>query len=355
MKTLTENICKEKLNLVVEFQFLENTENNNICARLWIVHSKLYKIIDLCTFLNFYLHESKTIKLNEKLTYNSKIHTFSRRDKQILKILSTACNSKFNKEKSTLLKSNSQVFLKDNEIVEILKLLEGKKFLFTKDKKRELMYIENKNMPLQFKVKKTSSFLRVSLSTDIPVPLTSNGEYFYFNKTIYNPSISQREAYMPFYNKFLCENTTSITIYKEINEAYYNSFFENMNKCNASILLKEELSYKEKNNFFKTKFYLDFPKDRITLNVKFIYKLMEINPFSNKKYIASHYIQNRSLRDELYILDIIKGLNFQMTNLYFELDDKNEIIEFLQKGIPQLKEFGEIHKSDRFISHLTQN
>ena len=350
-----DNIKKQKLNLIVELYYSENDKTKNIYISLWIGFLKFYKINNLDTFFKIYLNNWESLKLNDKFTYSFGEHTFSIKDKNILKLLSQCYSSSFNKDDCGEFKSHNKVFLTNNTTLHLLKLLDKKKFLFNKDKNREKTYIKNENMPLSFNIKKSSSFLIVNHSENTPIALTENGEFFYFNKVIYSPTISQREAYMPIYKKFASSKKNSISIYKNLDETTFNSFFESIDKCGVSVIVKDKFWNDTNKDSLKARFYLDFSLGKIILNVRFLYDRMEVNPFDTKKYIACQIVKNRNLKKEYYIFDIIKGLNFEMTNLCFILEDTNAIREFIQKGFLQLEEFGEIHRTDSFIDCLAQN
>ena len=341
------NLLKQKLELLIEINEIKKEGSHIFGVTLWIGEKKFLKISSIHNFLYTFKSSSNTMKVNSKFVYDPRVHTFSNSAKKIIEILMQNKDSDYNKRNVEYLKNESMIFLRDREFQQVLKLWDKKIILFNDGNVRSKLPVLREDMPLVFKINRAKSFIKVRHGSDKPRRIIEDGSAYIFKGAMYMPSKRQMDGYASIYNGFK-EEGEAFVIYKELNELAFENFFTDVEGFGGKIIIENEEVYKEKVDSLKVDFYLDFKFEKISLKVIFKYLDGEIDPFSPNKYDESKKVKKRELGKEGYILNIIKELGFDMYSKEFSLEQEKLMVSFLEKGILQLEEFGEIYKSQEF-------
>lgn len=341
------NLLKQKLEVLIEIKEIEKEGSHIFGVALWIGEKKFLKISNINNFLYTFNSSNNTMKVNSKFVYDPRVHTFSNSAKKIIEIFMQNKDSDYNKKNIEYLENESMVFLRDRDFQEVLRLWDKKIILFNDGNARSKLPVVRKDMPLVFKISRAKSFIKMRHGSEIPKRIIENGSAYIFKEAMYIPSKRQIDGYTPIYNAFKEEGDT-LVIYKELNELAFENFFTNVEGFGGKIITENEEVYKDKVDSLKVDFYLDFKFEKISLKVIFKYPDGEIDPFSPNKYDESKKVKKRELGKEGYILNIIKELGFDMYSKEFSLEEEKLMISFLEKGMLQLEEFGEIYKTQEF-------
>lgn len=126
------------------------------------------------------------------------------------------------------------------------------------------------------------------------------------------------------------------------------SISEDVEFMNISKATRDDTDNLFSNCNFKTYMYLDKTYSGITLGLKFLYKDIEIDLFSESKYENSAKVKNRQINMERIITQEIRNMGFEMRKIGFVLEDEDSILDFLVEGINKLKSFGDVTCSEAF-------
>jgi SNF2 family DNA or RNA helicase len=362
IKQITKNISvsptiKHYLNLDLKYYYDCTNNNRKVCVELRIGEDKLYVVKNIKEFFACYKRGVDIMEFGKNFTYDPYFHSFKDEDIDIIELFI---------ETSEL---DEMARTKDGNFRNSVKFLSGKKAYFTESMVKRLfkhlnnrgitvvirdkvfanVQIVNEDMPLEFEINREDNKFILRQKEGMPIALCNGGEFFFYEGKIYEPTISQRDAYLPFHNRFKEENNDFIKFYEEEKDDVASFLLPALksisNKINIDISLESEFYIEP----LKANVYFEKNSENIEVKIAFKYGDTEINPFNSKENIAQlGRVLIRDIESEMAIINMFHKFGFINTLKGFELQDEEVLLEFLLTGLEKLKSVAEVYYSEEF-------
>lgn len=353
-KALTRKTVEKRLLLNLNFSLGFNIRNNirEITVEFMIGEDKTYTVSDARDFLNSFKYKNYNVSCEGPFAFKPKEHYFNERDTVFLNILSAVPSIKSNID----MYDRRKIIINTETLEFVFQMLYGRSFnIEINNKVYKKVRLINEDLPLKFELTKIGDgdWILKQLN-ELPLDLTGQGKYFFCNGNIYMPTSQQIKDYSTYYKEFLYENDSSISI-KQSNRVIKNEIIPLLKNISESleVIDKSEETTNALNKLFeninfKCEMELDKTLSGISLSLKFIYDDLVLDMFSDSKFKVASQINNRQIRKESMIIDIIKGLGFEITRKSFVMQEEDKILDFLSEGIDKLKKLGKVILSDSF-------
>lgn len=349
---------KSPLNLEIHYQFHKdnhffNEYSSQIDFR--IGQEKLYVIKSPKHFIES-IQKNDSLKFGKQFTFIPEKHSFQKEDQPIIDMIKEGVEQEKISSPSSWgfgkysIFSGKYMILSETSLKRFFKIMEGKSFQATingvsyKD-----VHIVKKDLPIEFKLMKDKNNMILNIDgNDNIQALTEDGSYFFYQNNIYRVSNEQQKYFLPFYQTLEREKEPSIYIPNSYREDFASQVLPVIDKVGKLKIDQEveEAIYKPE---LKANIYLDKKEEYITIDIKFIYGDIEINPFQkDKEKPKDNRILVRDVERENQIMDLIEEADFKVSNEYIYLEEDEKIYEFILEIIPKLSELSEIYYSDTF-------
>lgn len=338
------------LNFILGFNIHENLRE--ITVEFMIGEDRTYTVSDARDFLNSFKYKNYTVSCEGSFAFKPKEHYFNERDTVFLNILSAAPIIK----SSMGLYDRKKIIINTETLELIFQILYGRSFnLEVNNRICKKARLISKDLPLKFELTKLGEGDWILKQLDeLPIDLTGQEKYFFYNENIYIPTIQQVKDYSEYYKELIDEKDNTISIKKSSGKVKHEiipllkNISESIEILDKSKETANALNKLFENINFKTCMELDKTLSGISLSLKFIYGHIELDMFSDDKFKAAGKINNRQLQKEIIIIDMIKELGFEITRKSFVMQEEGKILDFLSEGIDKLRKIGEVTLSDSF-------
>lgn len=351
----TTTFVKEKLNLNVKF-VLENSYNLKTSLELKVGKDKMYVVKNIKEFLTSLITNS-VIGYGKSFTLYPSKQEFNIEDSKIIEFLmdifevnQTIENDYNYPNNCNLFLSGKKAYLTKAQIKKILLLLEGRLFcLEIFGDVYDNIQIFNDDLPLDFSIDCDSKNVIIKQLNNKAIPLTKDGDYFFYDGNIYKPSQEQITIYSPFYNSLSKDNKTqSISISKQFGDQIGSYIIPAVKKISKSISIDDSIKDSFYDVPFKSQLYLDKVENNIFADLQFIYNDIVINPLNESLINNNKGILIRDVVSETKIINTLLGYNFVKSAEHFTLSDEENIVEFVSKGVLELQQLTQIYYSEEF-------
>jgi SNF2 family DNA or RNA helicase len=228
-----------------------------------------------------------------------------------------------------------KLILQPNELRLFLERVESRKIKFKFDYIEFTVPILHRNLPLTFNVKEDKECIVLTTHKQLPIPLNSNNNVYYFKNEIYLPSKSQIDNYVTLYEKL---KTHGEIVYRKNIHSYtrlisiLSSISENINIAEslrnfASNSLKPEFSVSEENG----KIYCD-----VILN----YGSRKINILNENKNTDT-FIRDYK-KEEKILMEIEKSNFTKMKNRFMFTGGDEELFNILSRTGYSINSLGKV-------------
>lgn len=326
---------REKVNLEVNLF----VEHNKVFAHFKIGTDKMYVLKNIKDFAKSRFNNEK-LEYGKNFIFDPNFHYFSSHDEKIIDMIEDYgmnifpySNSSYNSKIMDIGISSLKVFLE---------LLENKDFNFFYNEEQYAPSIIKNSLPINFDIKKSDDKINLTSQGDLPIPITSKGDVLLYDENLYLLSNEDCRNYKKIFS-VLNENK-DISFEKEDTSDVLSSLVPKLKVFSNEVHLDEEI---EKNivSDFKPEFYFDLKNSKITCDLKFLY-----NDDNGKKYVL------RNIQKEKTFEDAIVSYNFSKENKLFVFKGNDEdLFEFLNTQLSELKDLGDIYYSNKFKSKKMYN
>lgn len=358
-ESLQEEKNKEEIRLEVTYQ-LENSYRHFLSSlELKIGQDKLYVVRNIKDFLDK-LEDNLSIEFGKNFTFCPDRQTFNREDQTLLEFLQGIYEQERFLEDSFTYHSYGQgrtsfkgkkVYLSEIMLKRFFTLYQDKTFAACiLDTPISQVSILHEDLPLEFILQQEKDQLLLQLNKeDTFLPLTSDGEYFFRGKNIYQLSRQQRKYFTPFYNNLLKGRHESLTFSKADKERFVSEvlpYIKNIAKVSLDSNLEKNLCQED----LRTEIYLDKNEIQdVTAKIEFHYGEEKINPFEGKRpVLPGEKILVRDIEKEKRIHHLLEKAQFKVAQGQVILHEEEKIFQFISKILPILQEEADIYYSDAF-------
>lgn len=319
VNNLTKKVNKQLINLEISFVFKENYA----IVRFKVGDDKKYSTTSkLSNFFAAFNSKNKNIPLGKSFTYKPQEHKFSETDEQILSFLSSAYDQ-YGRVRGIELSVNQLKFL--------MGIMQDKPYSIENTKRKGVGY-EN-GMPYDVSLKENSDKFNFKFDIKDKTFLTEDYTVAYENKKLYFiddefasliASLTEDEV-----EEINLSKNSAVNLSKKISLALKDNY-----------IIEEKLEEEFKVVIPKSKIYIDF-KSNVEAKVIFDYNKKDINYFDDQAAYRNYEYE------EKVISDLIEQ-NFFTKNKKFIIEDIDNIVDFIEKGIYKLKEKYDIFTSEKF-------
>lgn len=343
------------LNIVVKLN-IEPWFYKGSSIELKIGEGKLYVVKNIKNFMHAYCSINEDIEFGKGFTYNPQKYYFNDKDSELLNILEelfqvdergTDLNGPYNNSNKFL--SGKKAYLTEINVRRFLKLFNNSEFeVNIKGITHANVKILNEKVPIEFELIRDADEIKLKHNSEMPVPVTIDGEYMFFSGNIYKPSEAQRRAYIPFYNEFSREKNNIITFDNKDREKIASYVIPCLKRFCGNLKIDETLM----ENFYEAplviKLYLDKADDMVMGTIKFCYNEIQINPLARESRRENETVLVRDIKSEMKVVSIFQSYKFQKYGDSFVNNEEAQIVDFLNQGINKLQDMCEIYYSDSF-------
>ncbi|WP_418921829.1 SNF2 helicase associated domain-containing protein [Clostridium ganghwense] len=349
------NYGKKQIN--IEYRYEYESYNGGLASlQLKVGENTLYVVKNIKEFLEVVNNKEKTIYFGQKFTFDPTIHQFKEEDNEIIKVLMEIyeMNDKVRYLDNHSYSSNrflkgKKAYLIDSQIKRVFPYLKGKgievKFDYGDIIKAEIL---EEDMPLEFDIMKERKDIVLEQKGLLPIPITKDGEYFFYGSNIYKPTKEQREVYIPFYHILIDSKHRSIRFDNEDSEELASYIIPSLRKVSSEVNIDSGIVENLYEEPLKTAIYLDKEGNGVSAKVKYIYGEIEINPLRDEDIRKEKTILVRDIRTEIKSINSILNFGFEKGKNKFILKNDERLIDFLLEGIEKLQEIGEVYYSEDF-------
>ncbi|WP_027623036.1 DEAD/DEAH box helicase [Clostridium lundense] len=333
---------------------IEHGHNGGVSIEVKIGDDKLYVIKNIKEFVENLLSGNE-IYFGKGFTFNPYIHKFKEEDEKIINLLIETYEYK------------KVVEDMENYSTYSAKILKGKKAYFTESNLRKFfealkdrtidLNINGENIndvpfikddfPLDFNLERKNNKILLKQTSNIPLPIIPEGRYFLYEDKIYEPSEELIKNYKPFFNEFSKEKSREIIFNENFSEEVASFILPALKKISRDVQVDREFKEKFYQETLKTSIYFDKQDDNIIANVIFKYGDTEINPLGNENK-KGEKILIRDIEGEKNIIGILEAFNFKKENYNYVLQDEEQLLNFMLKGMEVLQDICEIYYSQSF-------
>lgn len=362
IKEITKNIssapkAKQYLNIEIKYQQDSVGDNRKSFVELKVGEDKLYVVKNMKEFFNCYNKSFDTIEFGKKFTYNPYMHSFKEEDLDIIELFKEASEldevgANLEPYRSNPIKfmSGKKAYFTDSMVRRLFKSLKNRAItVVIKGQVFTEVHIVKEPMPLEFEINKENNKFVLFQRENMSTALSKDGEFFFYEGNIYELPKEQRNAYLPFYNRFKEEKKNCIEFYEDEKGAIASFVLPTLNKISKKTYIDTSLEKEFYIEELNTIVYFEKKSENVQVNITFKYGDIEVNPFNNKENkMQEGRVLIRDIEKEMDVTNKFLEFGFAQTNEGFELQDEAVLLEFLVSGLEKLKQVAEIYYSEEF-------
>ena len=295
----------------------------------------------LIPFLLNYQKENYEISLGKYFTFDTEKNCFSKQDEKILHFIKLYIEMKERGGFYSFYQTSPNIILKEEMILEFLKLLKGKTFKMETMRQSlpVVKYFDTLYLPMQV-VDQEEEFTITFEDLDVE-PITSDYTYVIYQNQLFH--ISHKAAL--FLKTMIDHERNFITITKDYYKNFANDLYLILNELNPEI--KEQLSSHFLFQLPHSKFYFEKKDTDIVSFIKLQYGDEEINILSPRNYIGNTYVIRDFEQEQSYIEELEKyGFQPSYRKGIFTITDPEHACEFLKYGLKEI-----VEKHDTYVSN----
>ena len=335
------------------FLHVKGREKNYV--ELKIGENKLYIVRNVKDFLSILYNKTNTLVFGKNFTLNPSRHYFAPMNLKIIDLFleiyeyeKSIDSSIFYKNEQSFF-SGKKLYLSEMALKRFLSLAKYIDFnIVINDIFIENVHINEENIPMEFTLDELDNELTLQIKNSIPVPLTKDWSFFFYNGLIYELSKEQVKIYAPLLNYFITTKNSSIEFLPKENIDFFQLILPALQKAGAKINIDKTIKKKLIDSPLGIKIYLDKENDSIKLELLYSYGDYTISPFTSGDSDSTNKFLIRDIASENKTQVFLNSYRFSIKDRAYYLENEEDIIEFLEKGLATLQELGEIYYSEDF-------
>lgn len=228
-----------------------------------------------------------------------------------------------------------RLILKPDEIRSFLESIEIRKIKFKFDYIEFAVPILHKDLPLTFNLKEDKERIILTTHRQLPIPLNSNNDVYYFKNELYLPSKDQIQRYIPLYEKL--KSRGYIAYRKDIR--IYNSLISLLSSISKNINIVEGLR-NYASDLSEPEFFIFESKGEIYCEAFLNYGIRKINILDEKKS-ADALIRDYK-KEEKLIMEIEKYSFIKEKNKFVFMGGDDELFDILSMKKDSIHSLGKV-------------
>jgi SNF2 family DNA or RNA helicase len=330
------------LEVKLEYSYKDNIKLASIS--LLIGKKDFSEIKDVKAFLLALKHK-RVLEIGDSFKFLPDKHSFKKEDIELIRLISAS--NEFGAAKY----HNSKVFLNESEVKSFLNIVKNKNFDFIiNGKEYKNKKIIKNNLPLEFSVEQQGKKVVLSQLNEMPLALGKGNEYYFFRGNIYRPDGTQAYKYSQLYEEFRASGKAEKTYKNEDIERTIDLLTYKFKSISKRFEVKGYVKPESKKLPLKAKIQIDATDRGIIVRPVFYYGDIDIDIFSENKYINSEKVGKRDVDAEKRVIDSIKSFHFMHTLSGFLLSYENSdyAVNFIKNNSIKLSKVAELIFSKAF-------
>ena len=310
-------------------------------------NTKMYKIQNIKKFIEEYIRRDNIV-LGKEFRYIAGESAFDGTSKAILDFLLEVYDitQMLNGKEMNQVFLKSQMTLTKFLFIKFLRQFSGTPFtLELYGKTYEEVRCIPKNPAIELELFADENLISLDYrEKEMIIPLCENGEILYRDRFLFLPDKLFLKNFLPFFKNLGIDKKPLVFsgIYKQ---RFLEDVLPRLHNT-MDILVPEELKERYISPELKIELYLDKYQNYVKIELFFQYDTYKFNAFENPN--SGEYIVLRKREKELLVMNLLESYGFEPYSGFYLLKADNEIYTFLQEGIEQLSEYGEIFYSESF-------
>lgn len=331
--------------------------------RLRIGQDRLYIVRDIKRLL-FHMENNIDLNFGKRFTYSPSKHEFKGRELELAEMLkelyeaeslienlgrSRLESGKLHGRSGAYIFSDDRVYLTDKYLKRFFSIYADTPFRgIILGNEHENLYIKDEDIPVIFELSNEGRDLVLNIDFEgSMLPMTADGEYFYYGGAIHHVSKQQSEYLKPFYMAMMYQRGRKLRFIEEDKQRFVSEILPFAEKAGKLIITEQVLSMIEKQPL-NAEVYLDRNGSDITADVRFMYGEYSINPFMPviRTPSGSDKLLIREIRNEEAILDILGMADFKVKEGRIHLSGDDNIYDFVFRLVPLLQDYATVYYSE---------
>ncbi len=310
-------------------------------------NTKMYKIQNIRKFIEEYIRRDNIV-LGKEFRYIAGESAFDGTSKAILDFLLEVYDitQMLNGKETNQIFLKSQMVLTKFLFIKFLRQFSGIPFtLELYGKTYEEVRCIPKNPTIELELCSDENAISLDYKEkEVIIPVSENGEILYRDRFLFLPDKLFLKNFLPFFNNLGVDKKPLV-----FQGIYKQRFLENVlprlhNTMDISV--PDELKERYISPELKIELYLDKYQNYVKVELLFQYDTYKFNAFDNPN--SGEYIVLRQREKEVAIMSLLESYGFEPYSGFYLLKADNEIYSFLQDGVEQLTQYGELFYSDAF-------
>ncbi len=319
-----------------------------------IGQERLYIVKDVKKLL-FHMENNMDLNYGKRFTYSPHRHEFKGRDLELAEMLRELYDTEKLMEglgrgrMDASIFSDGKVYLTDRYLKRFFEIYESTPFKgYILGNEHEGLTIKKEDIPVNFLLTNDGRDLVLNIDFEgTMLPLTADGEYFYFGGGIHHVSKQQSEYLKPFYMAMMYQKGRKLRFIEEDKQRFVSEILPFAEKA-GNLIISEQVQSTIEKLPLSAEIYLDRDGSDITADVRFIYGDNQINPFLPviKSTSASDKLLIREIKNEEAILDILGMAEFRVKEGRINLTGDDNIYDFVFRLVPLLQDYAIVYYSE---------
>ncbi|HEY5561648.1 MAG TPA: SNF2 helicase associated domain-containing protein [Clostridiaceae bacterium] len=348
----------EKLELKTEVKYEFNFEKERISSlELRVGKDRCYSVKNMKEFLKVVRAKTESLEFGKSFNYAPWKYYYNEVDKELINLLLeiyeadlkiASINSYYKNTPKFI--SGKKAYLSDYQVKRFFNISIGKSIeAIINGKPYSNVKVLKEDMPLEFDFKLNQDRILINhTGEEEPIPLTYDGEYFFYKSNIYKIGEKQLSIYVPLYNELIKSNNVLSSLNKEYSEKVASIILPGLRKISKRVNIDSELEKDFYEAILISELYIDSINNDINCLVKFNYGEISINPLKDSFNSIDEKILIRNIEAEEKIKSMLKDFGFIKETDFYSLKDEDKIVDFIIEGIGELQNLAEVYYSEGF-------
>ncbi|MBA2175596.1 DEAD/DEAH box helicase [Halobacillus locisalis] len=343
---------KKRLNIQYHVHVQTLLGTKSVSVEMKVGESYLYVIKDIRELLE-YMHKKQAYRITKKFTYDPAEYALDEQDAKITRLLYEAFEQEQFYEQQWNYSDKKRLRLSPLLAQQLFPLLEDKEaHVVERGEEVGRLSYQSESPELSFYISEERGHFHMHMNHLKNYDYLSEYHMLYKDATFYAIDRQKEDVLETLYSVLPYNSNGNHTISHFDMEGIVSYVLPELETI-ANVNLDEAASKKIVQEDLKAEVYLDFQSWTLTIDVKFRYGDIVIDPF--KATEQSQTIIRRDSQTEQNIMQIIEAAEFKFDGDMVYIEDEDELEAFLYEYMPKLKEKADVFLSSSVRSLLEQS
>lgn len=351
----SSNKPSQEIYLRVKYNFSDSVDQFS-WLEIKIGKDRLYVVKDIDEFLKVVKYKQNKLEFGVNFTFDPLVYSFSEKDSELIDLLMELLeindllkNSDAFSDGTSKLLTGKRAYLTERQTKRFFDIMKDCNFdCVINDMDYTNVQVKSAALPLDFSLTLNENTVILRESGPLPIPITTDREYCFYDGVIYKVPENQKNLYMPFYESLYNSNKDYLPFDINYSQQIASYIIPTLKSISRSFDVDEELSKRFYEVPLKVNVYFDKANDAITSDLQFVYDNIAINPLNENTRNNNEQILIRDVLTEAKALNILLQNGFEKEFGRFILKGEEKLVSFLSEGMAELQKIGDIYYSEEF-------